>query len=123
MVASRVEIDQFKKTAHDPHLMSKYISERKNEREGTKYRTPSRHTTLIPIWPPLHHSVSILASPNPPSARTAGQREVFPTSANRLDVSHVSTEKRNVWATSVAAFRVSKRGYVVVRKPFLACTR
>jgi len=45
-----------------------------------KYRTPSRHTALIPTWPPLQHSavarvlrrLSILASPDPPSARAAG---------------------------------------------------
>jgi len=35
MVASRIETDQFKKTAHYFYLMSKYIKERKNEEERT----------------------------------------------------------------------------------------
>jgi len=57
-----VEIDQFKKTAHDFFLMSRYIRERKNEEERTKQRTPSRHTTLIPMWPPFQHSVTAVAT-------------------------------------------------------------
>jgi len=51
MLASRVEIDQFKKMALDYYQMSKYIRGRKNEEGRTKYRTPSRHTTLTSIWP------------------------------------------------------------------------
>ena len=61
MVERRVEIDQFKKTALDFYPTSKYIRERKNEEERTKYRTPRRYTTLIPIWPPLQHSVAPVA--------------------------------------------------------------